>query len=141
MYKIFFLFLTTVCYIGATAQTIKHTPPVNGYKYVHIDDADHDFGNIEYGKTVKYTVKMKNISNDTLALTNVVVSCGCTTPEYKKGSYPPGAEMDITIGFNGYEEGNFQKNLSILFQDNKVGQIVKTLHFKGTGIKKDKDTQ
>lgn len=122
--------------MATQAQMAIPKPPVDGYKYVQIEDADHDFGNIVYGKPTTYQVVMKNISNDTLALTNVDVSCGCTTPQYKPGLYPPGAEIQMTVGYSGLTEGPFHKTMRALFQDSKVGLIVKTLRFHGTGIKK-----
>lgn len=118
----------------ASAQQVKHKPPIDGSKYIHIDDADHDFGEIPYGQPVEYPVKMKNISKDTLYLSDIIVSCGCTTPEYKKGAYPPGAEIEMKVGFNGHANGAFNKTLSVLFQD-KDDQIVKILRFRGKGVK------
>ncbi|HEY0299519.1 MAG TPA: DUF1573 domain-containing protein [Arachidicoccus sp.] len=134
MYKILILIFAIVFCSNIHAQIIKHAPPVDGYKYVTIDDADHNFGDIIYGKPVSYAVKMKNISQDTLILTNIIVSCGCTTPQYKAGAYAPGSEIDLTIGFNGYDKGNFSKSMSVLFQNGKVGQIVKIVRFHGNGI-------
>lgn len=119
----------------ASAQQVKHKPPIDGNKYVQIDDADHDFGEIPYGQAVSYAIKMKNISADTLYLTNIIVSCGCTTPEYKKGAYAPGAAIDMTVGFNGHADGAFNKTLSVLFQDHE-DQIVKILRFRGKGVVK-----
>lgn len=133
MYRIFILALILLVTQGLTAQTIRHKPPIDGFKYVQIDDPDHNFGDIPYGKEVSYSVKMKNISQDTLYLSNVIVSCGCTTPQYKTGAYAPGAEIPVTIGFNGHSDGNFNKTISLLFQD-KTDQIVKILRFRGNGI-------
>ena len=122
--------------ITVSAQQVRHTPPLDGYKYIKIDDADHDFGDIPYGQAVEYPVNMVNISQDTLRLTNVVVSCGCTTPQYTKGVYPPGATIHMKVGFNGHSDGTFNKTLSILFEA-PAGQFVKILRFKGKGIVKN----
>lgn len=119
---------------SVSAQQVKHKPPIDGSKYIKIDDADHDFGDIPYGKPVEYPIKMTNISKDTLYLSDIIVSCGCTTPVYKKGAYPPGAEIDMKVGFNGHADGKFNKTLSVLFQD-KDDQIVKILRFRGKGVK------
>lgn len=123
--------------ISVSAQQIKHAPPIDGYKYIKIDDADHDFGDITYGQAVEYPVKMVNISKDTVRLTNIVVSCGCTTPEYTKGVYAPGDTITMKVGFNGHADGAFNKTLSILFQA-PAGQFVKILRFRGKGIVKNK---
>ena len=119
--------------LSVAAQQTKLPPPIDGYKYITIDDAEHDFGEITYGNPVEYAVKMVNISKDTVDLSNVVVSCGCTTPEYTKGKYAPGDTIQMKVGFNGHADGNFNKTLSLLFQCPE-GQFVKILRFKGKGI-------
>lgn len=121
--------------ISVSGQTVKHAPPLDGYKYIQTDDADHDFGDITYGQAVEYPVKMVNISQDTVRLTNIVVSCGCTTPAYKKGVYAPGDTIPMKVGFNGHAEGPFNKTLSVLFQA-PAGQFVKILRFRGKGVVK-----
>lgn len=122
--------------VGVAAQQVKHAPPIDGYKYIKIDDADHNFGDITYGTAVEYPVKMVNISSDSVRLTNVVVSCGCTTPEYTKGVYAPGDTITMKVGFNGHADGNFNKTLSLLFEAPE-GQFVKILRFEGKGIVKN----
>lgn len=132
----FNLIFGMLLFAGAvSAQQVKHQPPIDGNKYVQIDDPDHDFGDINYGDPVTYNIVMKNISQDTLFLSNIIVSCGCTTPQYKKGAYPPGAEINMSVGFNGHADGAFNKTLSVLFQDHD-DQIVKILRFRGKGILK-----
>ena len=127
------LLLTFGSTVAVFAQQTKTPPPIDGYKYISIDDADHDFGEIPYGKAVEYPIKMVNISQDTVALSNIVVSCGCTTPQYTKGVYAPGYTISMKVGFNGHADGNFNKTLSVLFQCPE-GQFVKILRFKGKGI-------
>ena len=126
------LMLFGVC-LSLIAQQVKHAPPINGYKYIKIDDPDHNFGDITYGTAVEYPVRMVNISSDTVQLTNVVVSCGCTTPVYRKGNYAPGETLTMKVGFNGHADSNFNKTLSLLFEA-PAGQFVKILRFRGKGI-------
>lgn len=135
-----FIAILAIIIVGGTsavsAQTIKHAPPIDGFKYIKTDDVDHNFGDIPYGTPVEYPIRMVNISKDTLRLTNVVVSCGCTTPEYKKGVYAPGDTIAMKVGFNGHSDGNFNKTLSVLFQA-PAGQFVTILRFRGKGIVKN----
>ena len=139
MYKFLSIFIFSVlCCAAARAQMERHTPPLDATKYVEVSDDNHDFGKIPYGIPVEYHVSLKNISDDTLALTNIVVSCGCTTPHYKPGVYAPGSTIDLTVAYNGRSDGPFKKQLSVLLQDDKAGQIVKILRFQGTGVVKNK---
>lgn len=137
MYKFLSIFIfAVVCCAAARAQMERHTPPLDAAKYLEVSDDNHDFGDIVYGIPVEYHVSLKNISSDTLALTNIVVSCGCTTPHYKAGAYPPGATIDLTVAYNGKSDGQFKKQLSVILQDDKAGQIVKILRFQGAGVVK-----
>ena len=133
--SVFIIFIFTIALgFAAHAQTAKTAPPLDAAKYLEVSDDDHDFGNIAYGITAMYHVQLKNISSDTLALTNIVVTCGCTTPDYKSGLYPPAAAIDLTVAYDSGVEGDFKKQLSVLLQDNQKRVIVKILRFHGTSV-------
>lgn len=111
-------------------------PPKDAAIYIAIDDDDHDFGNILFKKPVDYAVHIQNISKDTLVLTNVQVSCGCTLPEWKRGPYAPRDTFSIKINFNGYADGKFMRTLTLQFNDKSSSPIVKVLRFRGVGYEK-----
>jgi hypothetical protein len=67
---------------------------------------------------------MKNISSDSVTIEDVKVGCGCTTPKWQPGPYAPGQEFDITIGFNGYTEGQFNKVVTLYFKGG-LSQLIK----------------
>ena len=58
------------------------------------------------------------------ALENVQASCGCTTPEWKKDTIPPGATSKITVGYNAQNEGPFTKSVTITYNGNQSKQII-----------------
>ena len=117
-------------YIKAFSQT-KLPPPKDASLYVQISEEDHDFGKIEYAKPVKYTLRIKNISKDSLEFDNVMVSCGCTTPEWKPGRYAPNDTFSVNINFNSYDDGQFKKSITLLFNQN----IAKIIRFHGETVK------
>ncbi|MFT4205362.1 MAG: DUF1573 domain-containing protein [Chitinophagaceae bacterium] len=122
---------------GSTiAQDSTVAMPKDASRYVEIDDDDHDFGNILFKKPVDYTVHIQNISVDTLRLTNVTVSCGCTIPEWKHGPYAPRDTFSVKVNFNGYADGKFARSLTLLFNDKRNNNIVKVLRFHGVGYEK-----
>ena len=93
-------------------------------KVVQFKELDHDFGKIPYGKPAEYTLDMKNISGDSVAIEDVKVGCGCTTPKWQPGPYAPGQDFNITIGFNGYTEGQFNKVVTVYFKGG-LSQLIK----------------
>ena len=93
-------------------------------KLVEFKELDHDFGKIPYGKTVEFDVLIKNISNDSVKIENVQVGCGCTTPKWQPGPYAAGENFKITLGFNGYTEGIFNKVVTIYFSGG-ASQLIK----------------
>lgn len=61
----------------------------------------HDFGNIFQGDRVEHTFHFTNTGNEPLIITNVQVSCGCTTPKgWPRDPIPPGGSGEITVSFN-----------------------------------------
>ena len=63
--------------------------------------ATHDFGDVVQGDKVEHIFKFKNTGNVPLVITNVQVTCGCTTPKgWARDPILPGESSEITIGFN-----------------------------------------
>lgn len=99
---------------------------------VSFSEEVHDFGKVTYGKPVEYEVEVKNIGKTALKLEDVRVSCGCTTPKFTKDKeLAPGETTKITLGFNGYTEGKFEKFVTVLFS----GGLNQVLKFQGEGVK------
>lgn len=89
---IFLLFVLTVS-ANASAQS---TGAVIAW-----EKATYDFGDVAQGEKVEHTFKFKNTGNEPLVITNVQVTCGCTTPKgWNRDPILPGQESEITIGFN-----------------------------------------
>lgn len=107
------------------------TPVADITKYLNFKEDSHDFGKIPYGKPVEFDVEIKNVSNDSIKIENVKVSCGCTTPKYQAGPYAPGENFKVTLGFSGYADGVFDKYVDIFFNNGMTKQI----RFHGTGYK------
>jgi hypothetical protein len=113
----------------ASASTVA--PAADVSKALTFKEENHDFGKIPYGKPVEFDVEIKNISTDSVKIENVKVGCGCTTPKYQAGPYAPGEAFKVTLGFNGYTEGTFEKYVDIFFNNGMTKQI----RFHGVGYK------
>jgi hypothetical protein len=107
-------------------ETTKTQPaPKDVNKVLEFKNADYNFGKIPFGKPADYDLTIKNISNDTVILERVQVSCGCTSPKYQQGQkIAPGANATITLGFNGSTNGVFTKYVTVFFNDGMSKQVL-----------------
>ncbi len=72
-----------------------------------------DFGDVPQGDKVEHTFKFKNTGNEPLIITNVQVTCGCTTPKgWARDPIAPGQSSEITIAFNSL--GKFGKQNKVV---------------------------
>lgn len=80
----------------------------------------HDFGDVVQGEKVEYTFKFKNAGNEPLVITNVQVTCGCTTPKgWARDPILPGQSSEITIGFNSAGKYGRQEKVVTLVSNAK----------------------
>lgn len=77
------------------ANAQKESGPV-----ITFEKKSHDFGDITQGDKVEETFKFTNTGTEPLIITNVQVTCGCTTPKWPRDPIPPGGKGEITVGFN-----------------------------------------
>ena len=119
MSRIFFVLMFLVISVGAMAQT---TGPV-----ITCEKPTHDFGDITQGDKVEHTFSFKNSGNEPLIITNVQVTCGCTTPKgWARDPILPGQSGEITVAFNSL--GKYGKQ-------NKVVTIVSNaVNSEGTQV-------
>jgi len=60
-----------------------------------------DFGDLKQGEKVEHTFRFVNNGNAPLIITNVEVTCGCTTPKgWPRDPIAAGAKGEITVAFN-----------------------------------------
>ncbi len=74
-------------------------------------ETQHDFGTIKEGDKVRWSYHFTNTGKNSLVISNVVVSCGCTAPFFPKEPIAPGAQGEITLEFNSDgKKDKVQKN-------------------------------
>ena len=110
---------TTQTQVAPVTDAAKPAP-----ESISLKETEFDFGKIPQGKPVTHVFEFKNIGTTPFALTNVQASCGCTTPEWKKDTIPPGATSIITVGYNAQNEGPFAKPVTITYNGNQTKQII-----------------
>ena len=98
MKKYFFLLIVLAIAGQGFAQVA--TAKVNG-AVITFEKSSHDFGDIFQGDKVEQTFHFTNTGNEPLIITNVQVTCGCTTPKgWPRDPIAPGGKGEITIAFN-----------------------------------------
>lgn len=114
MKKVLFLVLLT-SFLNASAQSSTGAA-------VTWEKPTHDFGDLTQGDKVEHTFKFTNTGTEPLVITNVQVTCGCTTPRgWARDPIPPGAESEITIGFNSTGKFGRQKKV-VTIVSNAINQ-------------------
>ncbi|HLK98444.1 MAG TPA: DUF1573 domain-containing protein [Hymenobacter sp.] len=105
MKKVLVLALSLACAgFAAQAQTAA-VKPANAQEKVagpqiQFEEMKYDFGSAKQGDVVKHVFKFKNTGTAPLVISNIGVSCGCTTPEWTKDPIMPGKSGTITANFN-----------------------------------------
>jgi len=83
---------------------------------ITIDKTVHDFGSIkEDGGAVSATFIVTNNTKAPILLTNVIPSCGCTSPEWTKEPIESGKSGKVVATFNPKNRrGSFDKSITII---------------------------
>ncbi|RTQ47738.1 DUF1573 domain-containing protein [Hymenobacter gummosus] len=91
----------TLAGFAAQAQTAPANAKekVNGPAFT-FTEMKYDFGKIKQGDIVEHVFKFKNTGNAPLIISNIGVSCGCTTPDWTREPIAPGKSGTITAKFN-----------------------------------------
>ncbi|MDZ4716323.1 MAG: DUF1573 domain-containing protein [Cytophagales bacterium] len=108
MTKLFYVSIFLAAFFGANAQS-------DGPLIVW-EKSSHDFGDVTQGDKVEHTFKFRNAGTVPLIITNVQVTCGCTTPKgWARDPIPPGQSSEITVAFNSAGKyGRQEKVVSVV---------------------------
>ena len=79
------------------------------------EEDSYDFGDLEQGKKVEHTFIFKNSGNQSLVISNILTTCGCTAPTWPKDPVQPGEKGEIKVVFNSAGKiGKQNKVITIL---------------------------
>ncbi len=86
------------------------------------DKNTHDFGDIIQGEKVEHTFKFTNTGTEPLVITNVEVTCGCTTPKgWPRDPINPGGRGEITVQFDSTHKIGRQNKVSTIISNASAG--------------------
>jgi len=89
---------------------------------LELSESVHDFGKLRPQEVVKCTVLIRNVGGDTLTISNVHSSCGCTVAKLDKSELAPGNETEFHIKFTASSRpGATEKHITFRTNDPDFG--------------------
>ncbi|GHN02958.1 hypothetical protein WSM22_44470 [Cytophagales bacterium WSM2-2] len=87
------------------------------------DKDTHDFGDIIQGEKVEHVFKFTNAGSEPLIITNVEVTCGCTTPRgWPRDPIKPGDKGEITVQFDSAHKFGRQNKVATVISNVTSGK-------------------
>jgi hypothetical protein len=127
----FFVIISSLV-LSVKGQT-NSNPSIQKTDILTLKEKTFDFGKIPQGRPVKHIFEVVNNGTDSLKISNVQASCGCTTPEWEKDKIvAPGKTTIITVGYNAATAGIFSKTITITYNNKQTkfitisGEVWKT---------------
>jgi hypothetical protein len=77
------------------------------------EDMTYDFGKIKQNSDGVHEFEFKNTGKETLIITNVKSSCGCTVPTYPKAPLKKGEKGIIHVQYDTKRVGVFNKTITV----------------------------
>ena len=90
----------------------------------------HDYGNIKYEANGTSTFEFTNTGTESLIISDVKRSCGCTAPTWPREPIAPGETSKIVLKYDTKRAGGFLKSVTIT--SNAINEPVKIIKIKGT---------
>lgn len=114
-------------FISASAIA-QEAAPVQKQMGLSFKEDTYTFGDIEKDKPASHEFTFTNTSAETILITGVKPSCGCTATNYTKTPIKPGESGSVTATYNAHNPGAFTKTLTVSTNDTEQ---TKTLYIKG----------
>jgi len=87
------------------------------------DKNTYDFGDIIQGEKVEHVFKFTNSGTEPLIITNVEVTCGCTTPKgWPRNPIVPGSRGELTVQFDSTHKIGRQNKVATVVSNATAGK-------------------
>jgi hypothetical protein len=117
--------------VTAKKSTVAQATPTQDLKpatEVKWQETNYNFGDIKKGVPVTHDFTFVNTTSETIVISNVKASCGCTATNYTKTPIKPGETGFVSAKFNAAATGPFSKTVRVNFNE---GEKPVTLVIKG----------
>ena len=101
-------------------------------RIVVVEGTTFDYGRVEEGTTVTKTLTVKNTGRDSLLISNVSTSCGCTVAKLSAQHLAPGDSAALTIAFYTKDVVGTSVKRQIFVRSNDSTQSTVTLTMVAT---------
>lgn len=120
MYRILFLllYLNGLC-IAQKVVSPRDTINVGSFSFEH---SSYHFGDIIQGAKVSHEYKFKNTGKLPLVIANVLVTCGCTVPEWPQTPIAPNKTGVIKVFFNSSGKLGMQNKTVTILANTRTGR-------------------
>lgn len=109
----------------AAKQPITTTPaPQKPSTPVAWKETTFDFKDIKQGTPVTHDFSFKNTTKQTVIVTSVRASCGCTATDYTKTPIKPGESAYVKATYNAASPGQFSKTVTVTLNENEAPIIL-----------------
>ncbi len=86
------------------------------------EKSTHEFGDVIQGEKVEHVFKFTNTGTIPLVITNVLVTCGCTTPKgWPREPIAPGGKGEVTIQFDSKGKNGRQNKVATVVSNAVAG--------------------
>ena len=83
------------------------------------DTYEFDFGKINPGQLVSHDFNLKNNTDDTIKVMDLVTSCECINASVSQKVIPPKTDFRVSVNFQDTVIGDFFRSASLLLDSNK----------------------
>jgi hypothetical protein len=102
---------------------VKEKPKVLKKGILNFYEEEYDFGFIEVGEVVDYSFEFVNTGTADINISNVIASCGCTTPVFPFLPIEPGKKGKISVRFNSKDRLGGQLATVTVYSDAKNNEL------------------
>lgn len=102
MKRIGFAGVLALClpFLGVGYFYLKRQVEIRSGCPIRLDPVTHDFGEVRWGDTLKYTLHFVNTSRREVMIERVDTGCGCTVAEWSSRRLRPGERGSLMVQFN-----------------------------------------
>jgi hypothetical protein len=123
----------TVLLLSAVVFSFAQDKKASGPQF-KFEDTKHNFGFVREGELVHMEYTFQNTGTQPILISEVKVTCGCTTPDFPKSPIKPGEKGIIKINFD--TTGKYDRQDRTVDVISNVGGPPLQLRFKGVVLKR-----